>query len=362
MNLDRLYSIFNKTSLTRKDIEMYNTTANSVEKNAIEQKASSNAFDQDALEGWGGSDASINDMNVLDKRFLNSKPSYLWQTIGISSGIVLIVLSVFIFIEPNSEDDKIQTSNPSVINVTQQDMVVEETDLMLPESIKQMKIAPTKNQQQPQVMKDEFAKMNSEKEPESITEEVHTLPVKPIEEKKATIVKNRTDGKEIYLNDLKLIDYRIYRSKPTVKTKQVLLTGTPANKEEKTSEEIEATWQVVDIPYLDYLDKSLRIFNNENYKKALSRFETILVTYPDDVNAYFYGGLCLYNLGEYSTAIEHFEICINGKFLNFDEEALWMIGQSYDLLGKKLSAKNTYEEIIRANGFYAEQAKAKLNE
>ena len=362
-NLNQLYNSLKLNVLSRKDIETYKVTSDSVEKKSIEQKALAHPFEQDALEGWNDSNASLADMKSLDNRFVKSNSFFSPKMLGVSAGIIVVAICAIIYVnqlESNNLNELI--IDQPTLNANQQDLIIEETDLILPAPIEQMKNAPLKNQQQPQLMKEEFAQMNTENIPEIQVENINVLPVKPIEKENMSIVKNRTNGKEIYLNDLKLIDYRIYRSKPAVKTKQVLLTGTPANKEEKTGDDVEATWKVVDIPYIDYLEKSLRIFNQENYKKALSRFETILISYPEDINANFYGGLCLYNLGEYKTAIEHFEICLNGKFHNFDEESLWMIAQSYDFLGQKSAAKKTYTAIIESNGFYATQAKVKLKE
>ena len=362
-NLNQLYNSFKLNVLSRKDIETYKATSDSVEKKSIEQKALAHPFEQDALEGWNNSNASLADMKTLDNRFVKSSSFFSPKILGFTAGIVVVVILAFVYINQlESKDVNELISNPPALTANQQDLIIEETDLILPAPIEQMKNAPLKDQQQPQVMKEEFAQMNNENVTEKPGEDINVLPVKPIEKENVSIVKNRTNGKEIYLNDLKLIDYRLYRSKPAVKTKQVLLTGTPADKEEKTGDDVEATWKVVDIPYLDYLEKSLRIFNQENYKKALSRFETILVSYPEDVNANFYGGLCLFNLGEYTSAIDHFENCLNGKFHNFDEESLWMTAQSYDFLGQKSTAKKMYQEIIRTNGFYATQAKVKLTE
>ena len=192
---------------------------------------------------------------------------------------------------------------------------------------------------------------------------VNNLPINDIKsEKEKVIISSRNLAKEIYLNDLKLIDYSSYRTDPVIKTKQVLLTGTPANLESEESEEIEAVWRTVDIPYNDYIDKTLRILNSGNYKKTLSRLETILKTYPEDINATFYRGFCLYNLGEYDAAIKNFQKCMNGKFNNFDEEAEWMTAQAYQLSGNTSQAITIFKSIISKNGYYAKQAKVKISQ
>ncbi len=58
-NLNQLYNSLKLNVLSRKDIETYKVTSDSVEKKSIEQKALAHPFEQDALEGWNDSNASL---------------------------------------------------------------------------------------------------------------------------------------------------------------------------------------------------------------------------------------------------------------------------------------------------------------
>ena len=51
-----------------------------------------------------------------------------------------------------------------------------------------------------------------------------------------------------------------------------------AYKKNNRSEEMESDWGEVDIPYQDYLKKSIRQFDQLHYKKALTKFQTILAS------------------------------------------------------------------------------------
>ena len=240
-------------------------------------------------------------------------------------------------------------------------IVLDESDVSLPEPIEQMEHAPKSEQVPAEQISKEFQEIVTFHTEEAAEIPVEELPViAPPPAPKPEIVKDHSHAKEIYLHNMKLVDYRKYRSKPQIKTKQLTLTGTPANKEDRYSEEEDPIWRNVDVPYIDYIDKSVRTFERGNYKKALSRFETVLETYSDDVNANFYAGICLFNLGEYDNAITHFSNCLDGKFSNFDEEAQWMMAESYEKKGMKSKAKQLYTTIASENGFYANQAKEKL--
>jgi len=358
MSSNRIYNLFQSLHLSRKDIESYGKTADTVQKNSIEQKAASNSFDNDAFEGWEENAFNTELMQNLDAKFIhNPKINYIK---GISLTVILGTIISLLFVYNLNHNEKITDNTETSTDLTSS-LMVDESDILLPPKIEEMNNAPIHKQIKLKKIKSDFAEMKTIEEEVKSNQEVNLLPIKEIKpEKENVLITNKTNAKEIYLNDLKLIDYSSYRSNPTVKTKQVLLTGTPANKESDESEEVEATWRIVDIPYNDYIDKSLRILNGGNYKKALSRFETVLKAYPDDMNSIFYSGFCLYNLGEYDTAIENFQKCMSGKFKNFDEEAEWMTAEAYLLNGNKTKAFAVFKSIIEGNGYYAKQAKVKI--
>jgi len=236
---------------------------------------------------------------------------------------------------------------------------VEQTDVVTPAKIEAMQELPKKQQIAIQTIVKDFTIQKSEQSNNVKTEVIDNLAISKIEEveKETTLIKESTLGKEIYLFDMKLLDYRAYRSKPKIMTKQMVLTGTPANVGETTELEEATEWKNVDIPYIEYVSKTMELFSKGQNKKALSRFQVILETYPDDVNANFYAGLCYYNLKEFSSAVSAFNQCIDSKYTNFNEEAIWYAAKSLLSDGKKAEASALFQKIINANGYYASQAK-----
>lgn len=346
------------TNLTREDIRSYQATKDERVKHSIEKKALDNDFDADALEGWSMPSAAGVSMKKLDKRFGKKFPTFS-ITLGILSLSVLI-LSVLYFSEKSQSNEEVPSTN------NQQLISYEKTDIILPESIEDMKELPQKEQIQIKTIQRDFEvqKQQTEVKTESFeTQQISNLPTKGIEETKMPDrpIKETVLGKEIYLNDLKVLDYRAYRSKPTIQTKQLELTGTPANQSQpgETKEE-EFTWKNVDVPYIDYLDKSMEIFSRGNNKKALARFEEIIKTYPDDLNALFYAGLCYYNLREFDKAITSFGKCEDSKYTNFNEEAEWYKAKSLLASGNKDQARSLLTKIQSTNGYYSAQAKKLL--
>lgn len=356
-NLDHYKDIFGpKENLSLSDIESFEN-ASSEDQNSIEQKMEADSFSQDAMEGWEALSYRTNTISAL-KAKLYPQQTFYWLTAF--SALALGVFSVLLVqnLKPTE-----QQANNNVINQTENSdslritaMNIESADIVLPIDIQNMHTAPEQDQLVAETIKVDFAKM------ENIEMEFTTLdPIVIDQTVENSIISSRVNAKEIYLHDLKLIDYSQYRSKPVVQTKQLSLTGTSADKENQYSETFDSNWEDIDIPYMQYLEKSIYYFNKGRTKKSLARFETILESYKDDVNANFYGALCYYNLGEYRTAIRYFNNCLNSEYSNFDEEAIWITALCYEKMNNANKSFALFEEILIAGGYYSKQASKKLN-
>lgn len=363
MNLNRLYKMFgSKSRLSREDITNYGSTSDESIKHSIEMQSSSGSFESDALDGWDQLSYDTSILKKLDKKYLSTSYTGLY-ILGAIIGIG--ITSVFLLInsgeESNSAPQQVQADTRRTSLMEDQEITLDKSDLIIPEPIEKMNLAPKSSQVEVKTVKAEFQDMKKSYIPNEAME-IEMLPYLDIYPKPVVPELDRVHdhAKEIYLHDLKLVDYSSYRSKPEVKTKQLILTGTPANMEGQHSEEAEPIWKEVAIPYSTYIDKSISIFSKGSYKRALTRFETVIETYHDDANANFYSGLCLYNLGEYHKSIDSFKNCIYGPYSNFDEESQWMIALCYEKLGKRDQAKKYFQKIMEQGGYYKNQASAKM--
>lgn len=365
MNLKRLSNIFGaRPPLTREDISTYGSTEDSNVRHAIEQKEASDPFEADAMEGWEamGYDTSV--MSGLDKKFLKTS-NWGWYITGTVVVAAVVTTLLVMNTTPKNEGKTVVASNDDKITelLEDQELTYEQTDLVLPDSIEVLIDIPEEHQIAPKKMQKEFEEMKTTYEVQ-LPPKVEMLPLDQIRITPKVvapeIIREHNSGVEIYLHDLKLVDYRKYRAKPAVRTKQIVLTGTPANLEGQNSEDETPQMRDVDIPYIEYVSKTMAKFSRGSYKNALTRFDVILSTYETDVNANFYSGLCLFNLGQYEEAIDRFLACTGGPFSNFDEEAQWMTALSYEKLGQTEKARSYFEKIISQGGFYKKQAQAKM--
>lgn len=339
--------------LTREQIDAYRH-ASAASRRETEGQLS-DAFDQDALDGWEESGLSTTAMHGrLDKRFgYSNKGLYL---IGGTAAVVIVVSLLLL-----------NLSGKETAPATHQvELSVEHSDAVMPESIDTLEELPKSEQISIVSIKHTQQDINTQPETAPVST-IHELPqvvLEPLKLEESTPevkVSTQKNAKEIYLHDLKLIDYSQYRSRPVIPTERIVMTGTPADQEEKNNHEAESTTITkVDIPYMDYIDKTMGFVSKGKWKQSLQRLQIVLETYSDDVNAHFYAGLCLYNLQQYEEAKTHFATCLQLSYSNFNEEASWYLAQSFLANGEKTSAKELLTAIRDQKGYYAKQAEKLL--
>jgi TolA-binding protein len=314
-------------------------------------------FERDALEGWRHSNVSFSKMKQLDRKMKFPKGNFTPYILGLSA---LLVIGTVFLLTPRKNNSPEQ-EKPLVVKL-------ENTDIHIPEEIDTLEVIPQKDQitvHEIRTSQNEIKNLPIEDKKEENIEipfpELVLDPLPPMIEQKPVTVSKQKIAKEIYLQDLKAIDYSQYRTKPTVQIEQIILTGIPADQENKDDiVREEPQMKLVNIPYMDYLDKTLSYTNRGKWKQALSRFNEIIQNYPDDVNARFYAGWCYYNLGQYNEACINFSACLQLEFSNFNDEAEWYLAESRLANGDKNSAKELFIKIKNQKGFYSKQAEKVL--
>lgn len=346
----------NNQQINRKDFEKL------LQNNSEQDQSTFDDFDKDALEGWKNSGVAFSQMKNVDKaigrKFNNG---FFNSTVFIGSIAAILTVSAIIFFTQ-------QENTPSP---KQKSFVIERNEVSLPENIdtlialnKETQISTqdliskhTQEQAQTQTKTEIVQKVDFDLLTSTVLEPLPTT----IENKEVKLTEQRL-AKEIYLHRLKAIDYSEYRSRPEVKIEQIILSGVPASYETEDDIQTESSTKTVMIPYMDYLDKTLKYLGNEKWKQALSRCEEILNTYPDDINAIFYSGLCYYNLQQYQKACDQFSACVQLNWANFNEEATWYLAKSRLANKDKTLAKELFTAIKENNGYYAKQAEKILKE
>ncbi len=382
--LNLLHRIFGRRdSLSRQEIDALKKEQSPQN---IQDKEQDGGFNQDAVSGWSTIDSNVDEqMSTLDRKFLNqtrksqyttsSKGAYLFLFVFISTMMLLVIYTY---------------QGKQLIQRDNQDPLVTENQRVLPDSASEKQAQQNKTvayhitekklaeidtyknidstrQIRPKELMTQGASETSENPDRSMTsdEPVNQLAPKNIEtiptRKPRTLTYKNTP--EIYLNELKTVDYRSIRKDKVITSPLRPQVGTPASLREPSKEEpLQKTAHKQTVDYLIYLENSHYYFLQKNYKRALVRYLTILDHYPDDVNAHFYAGLCFYNLGQFEKAVKQFDESYPLEIGNFREEARWFKAQSLYQLGQVEAAMSVFDSINKAGGFYSEQAKKRIEQ
>ncbi|SFT72909.1 hypothetical protein SAMN05216474_1970 [Lishizhenia tianjinensis] len=368
--LNLLNRIFGPSKgVSRDDLKEYQQNTPGIDKNEIERASLSDDFEAEAFEGWEGHDVQKH-MQSLDNRFAKTHggSSKRW-TLALIGGSALLTL-LFIYLNLNTEEAKNIAQEVQQIQPAEEGLQ-ENTVFEIKESNEEVEIEAIENLHPKDLEHTldrtelvELRKGNSPKAEEFQQSQLlmEKLSIDEVELKQNPLPElSYLLKKEIYLYELKLVDYRPYR-KEKMKEEKLVMTGTPASQETKNSNETQNfELKEVDIPYIDYLDKSMYYFSKGMYKKALVRFHKILEYFPEDVNARFYGGLCYYNLNDGKAALDYFSKSFSPAYGNFKEEAEWLSYLTYVDLKQKKEANALLQQIAQQKGFYSERAQAILN-
>ena len=366
--LNLLNQLFGRRdSISRADIATYQKDKS--QRQRIEESAASDEFDSNALEGWAESELNTDAMQHLDER-IGKKFGGARQTSVVrfllASLIVGSVVLLYITYQPAKT-----TSVESDINSLILDGNTERTEVDLSPEIEALIEISDEAQVKPQeliaknIAQTKQEQLSTDDSQQQEDETVPPTPQLPVfvdnNEPQVTSPLIYQQAKEIYLKELKLIDYRAYRD-GEITTERLRYSGIPANQEnsEETNQE-ELVWEKVNIPYIEYIDKTMDLIAKNKYKKALSRLELILEKYPDDINANFYSGLSYFNLGKNELAIERFDKSYSIQFGNFYEEARWFKSLALESANRHVEAQKLWKAISAEKGFYAKEAERKLN-
>jgi len=312
----------------------YIHTTHQKEKHLIEKKFVEDDFVMDALEGYSQEPNAWSSFEAADKKFLKTHRNRRLALSAVGLLVSLLLGWYFIPAAPTK-------NNPSI----RRDVVkVQAIRIHQPSDVKSMVAAAPNERITPrQVILDLKASANTIEQKTEVLERIAHIPAAQVEFKQQKEQRLAIKmGRELYIKNFKVIDYRYYR-------KGERTTGAAVTENEMGEQELK-------IPYINLLNKAIEDFAQQDYKLALLHFDEILQTYPDDANALFYGGMCLYNLRVYEQAESRLLKLQSIPFANFSEEAEWYLLRVYQQAKKEAAFSGLRKTIIDQKGFYAQKA------
>jgi len=338
----------------------------SAEKNTFEKEALNDPFLQDAIDGYTGHKQGLTYYRNHLKSKYKSPSNFKNYTIML---VVLVALiGGTLWWKYNSKEThsvKIATNDQNNLNKKQNEFEVLPLEFDTLENIKSSE----------QIKQKEI--VTSQNERESFNEEIQNInnnqiidliDVDEMDDEDDKIQPFSTETVKVYpftyFYDLAVVDYTKYENRTkTISKSTYVLTGIDANfenDEDKKSSEL--TEKIVDVPYMEYLERTMYFFSKGKYKNALKRFTVINQQFSNDLNALFYGGLANYNLGRFDKALENFSKIISLNDNPFYEDALWYRAKTYLKLGNTSLAVVDLENLSLKSKYYQKQALNKLKE
>jgi TolA-binding protein len=312
----------------------YIHTTHQKEKHLIEKKFVEDDFVMDALEGYSQEPNAWSGFEAADKKFFKTQRN---RRLAFSTVGLLVSLSLGWYFIPAAPAKK----NPSL---RREVIKVQAIRIHRPSDVKSMVAAAANERISPlQVIQDLKASANTIEQKAEVLERIAHIPAAQVEFKQQKEQRLAIKmGRELYIKNFKVIDYRYYRKGERV-------AGAAVSENEMGEQELK-------IPYINILNKAIEDFAQQDYKLALLHFDEILQTYPDDANALFYGGMCLYNLRVYEQAESRLLKLQSIPFANFSEEAEWYLLRVYQQAKKEAAFSSLRKTIIEQKGFYAQKA------
>ncbi|MEY3727558.1 MAG: hypothetical protein RL098_1021 [Bacteroidota bacterium] len=310
----------------------YLNTKSQGEKHLIEKQFVSDDFTMDAFEGYLQHKDAWQTFEALDQKYNRKQRKKKLAFFGSALAVSLLLGWYLIPAMPMKQTTSAAKQKAESIQIK----------IHRKDDIQQMKTAALSERITPTEVRLNFSPSNEAPATKAeVLERMQQMPTQSVEirQQKPQVLQVKM-GRELLIKNFKVLDYRYYRKGD--------LTQTFAENEHGE--------QQLKIPYINILNKAIEHFARQDYKLALLLFDEILLTYPDDANALFYGAMCLYNLSEYNQAESRFVKLQNVPFGNFSEEANWYLLHVYQKTKKEAAFSSLQKMIIGQKGFYAEKA------
>lgn len=331
-------------------------------------KISNNEFYQDAIQGYETVPGSFNTISNLKNIFKTNKFKF-WNTQNFFFATLLPTITILVVIATNNFKLKETPPDNSKISIIEENNTKEENALI---EIEKAEIIPVEEQISYVETVNDQPKTIPRIDDKSLEYIQSLSPHKAVEiyVPKPNVDENDVVNSNIYtfsnfpifyIIDLKTVDYRlVYKSKLN---EEEFNAGGVESKYENSDSSRYNEYQYIKISYSyeSFLQNALGKFKNGKFKEALYEFKTILSQFPEDLNAYFYGGLCYYNIGKYDNAVKNFDFVIKHYISTFDQEAEWYKAKTLLNMKNEYEAINLLETIVQKKGFYSGMARKQLD-
>ena len=344
----------NKNNVSKNEMENYlNNSLSHEEKHTLEKAMQNDPFLEDAMDGFEKFPNEINNIPKLKKSY---KKPYL---ITFLSLFLIGIISILIINNQNTSREFTPiTSNINKTKINKKKVIVNDVKEVEETNLNENNIPQNSVKNETSIIDEKektipFVRETVNLETYKSTPEIYS--------QKLNYNITKTKIKTIAYYDFLAVDYSvIYVNEIPFEEIEIGTPASQSNPETYNLNDHQKLSKTKKYSYTEYLKKSLKLLSEKKYTNAISNFNTILKHYPNDVNAQFYIGFSYFNMSKHEKSSLFFDKAMNNSFDFFYEDAQWYKALSLEGYGKLKEAKKLYKEIIKKEGFYANQAYEKL--
>ncbi len=344
------------------DINKQNSLSNA-EKQTFEKKMqqdelsylSSVAFEQFAVN-----QIDINKLHhLIDEKSKSSFNQFNTVFISVLCGLLIGVSVFFVIFQKNKIHLSVHQQlmeEPKSINNSNKALNTEDT------------IFPIISNQE-KVNNEEHFKINENAVNIEKTEEIpETLPTKQgslnaleIEENQELILQFIPNAPVVFINNMKVTNYRLYYFKRNEGVNLAINTGVSAQYENGSN--IERAILNKNSTYFAHkiIQRAMRLFDNKDFVGCIEELNLLYDYNKDDANAQFYLGLSYYQLGKYALAESFFNKNLDNVINIFHQESEFYEAMCLLKTNQPELANAQLQRIVDNKGFYSERAKEVLS-
>lgn len=344
--------------LSDKDFsEYYSGNMSDKKTHEFESMATDDDFIGDATDGFMDNPDAAQNLGAMKEKFyqqnqISGKFSGASKIIIGLAGVLILVFAGIMFLKEEPKSTVAKNENPPAKpnedqpkeNIAPVDTTSQE-NIEITEEIKKAEPVSPKvvqvDQKEIQVYEEELSLEKLE------MKEVLSVDLK---NKKREIRKKKVAF--TYMADFKVVDYSEIYTHQAKKNKR--LTGLRAEYE-NTVDQLNDDGTVT-VSYEQFLENAMYKLKAEKFDQCVEALNMIKETYPEDLNADFYLGICYFNQEKYKLAKINFENALFAPYYIFDEETEWYLYLSYKALDKKKEASKLLTKIKERKGFYYQRA------
>jgi tetratricopeptide (TPR) repeat protein len=308
-----------------------------------------------AFEQFNVSNADLDKINLLiDKKSGGNYTSFNTIFISVLCGL-LIGISVFFVIFQKSKN------HPSVFQSMEEEQgakklnnVITTTDTVFPAIV-------TKPMEHYNTIANNIEETKVAEMPEVMASKPLTLSVPENEDNEELIFALTPNAPVVFINNLKVTNYRLYYFKQSEAINLDINNGLPAQYGSNTDVE-RATVNKSNTYFAHKIIKqAMRLFNSKNLTNCIEELNVLYNYNKDDANAQFYLGMCYYQLGKYAVAQNYFQKNLDNVNNIFHQESEYY--QALCLLNTKQNdeAIKQLQTIASNKGFYSVRAQETLD-